>query len=223
MKFQDVDIDMLFARIQFKEVGQDLDNLLDNNILRNCDENTIRSLNGCRVTDMILMLVPDKEVFELSLRSIKLWAKNRGVYSNVLGYLGGVAWAMLTARVCIDNPKMAPNQILSRFFEFYRDYPWGPQNPVTLCPIANDPSAVPFAIPESLIYEPNMQAKMPIITPAFPSMNSTFNVSESTKNVLLTEFEKGAIIAKALKENPALSWKRLFKKFSFFRAYQHFL
>jgi len=45
---------MLFARIQQKEVGRDLENLLDNNILRNCDEDTIRSLNGCRVTDMIL-------------------------------------------------------------------------------------------------------------------------------------------------------------------------
>jgi poly(A) polymerase len=109
MKFQGVDIDMLFARISHQEIGNDLVNLLDNEILRNCDENTIRSLNGCRVTDMILNLVPDKETFELALRCIKLWAKNRGVYSNVLGYLGGVAWAMLTARVCIDNPKMAPN------------------------------------------------------------------------------------------------------------------
>ena len=65
MKFDDVDIDMLFARVETKEVGRDLENLLDDNILRNCDPDTIRSLNGCRVTDMILSLIPDKPSFEI--------------------------------------------------------------------------------------------------------------------------------------------------------------
>ena len=54
MKFQDVDIDMLFARVEYREVGHDFDkpdSLLENDILRNCDDTTIRSLNGCRVTD----------------------------------------------------------------------------------------------------------------------------------------------------------------------------
>ena len=54
MKFHDVDIDMLFARVEYKEVGEDLENLLDDNILRNCDTETIRSLNGSRVTDLTL-------------------------------------------------------------------------------------------------------------------------------------------------------------------------
>ena len=50
MKFEDVDIDMLFARVSLMTVGNDLE-LLDDNILRNCDIETIRSLNGCRVTE----------------------------------------------------------------------------------------------------------------------------------------------------------------------------
>ena len=100
MKFHDVDIDLLFARVEYKTVGKDLENLLDNNILRNCDVDTIRSLNGCRVTELILKLVPNTETFQSTLRCIKLWSKNRGIHSNVIGYLGGVAWAILVARVC---------------------------------------------------------------------------------------------------------------------------
>jgi poly(A) polymerase len=41
---------------------------------------------------------------------------------------------------------------------------------------------------------------MPIITPAFPCMNSSYNVSESTKEVILTELEKGALITRAICE-----------------------
>ena len=109
MKFHGVDIDMLFARVESKQVGDDLKDLLDNNILRNCDNDSIRSLNGCRVTDLILKLVPNINNFEVVLRCIKLWSKQRGIHSNVMGYLGGVAWAILVAKVCKDNPKMGSN------------------------------------------------------------------------------------------------------------------
>jgi poly(A) polymerase len=67
---------------------------------------------------------------------------------------------------------------------------------------------------------------MPIITPAFPSMNSTHNVSYSTCLVLLTELEKARRITSSLVDpnrNQKLTWQRLFKKFNFFKAYTHFL
>ena len=75
MKFRGIDIDLLFARISAPYIRSDMNSLQDDGILKNCDEASILSLNGCRVTDLILELVPNKENFRVLLRWIKLWAK----------------------------------------------------------------------------------------------------------------------------------------------------
>lgn len=106
MVYCGVDIDLLFARVELKEVGDNLESLQDPAILRNCDSASTKSLNGRRATDAILEHVPNIEKFQLTLRCIKLWAKNRGIYSNVMGYCGGVAYAILVAYICKMNPDL---------------------------------------------------------------------------------------------------------------------
>jgi poly(A) polymerase Pap1 len=45
-----------------------------------------------------------------------LLPEGRAIYSNVNGFLGGVAWAMLVARICQLYPNAIAGAIVSRFF-----------------------------------------------------------------------------------------------------------
>ena len=65
------------------------------------DDAEMRSLNGSRVAQMLLELVPNQEHYRVVLRAVKEWALVHGLYSNVLGFLGGVNWAILVAHVCM--------------------------------------------------------------------------------------------------------------------------
>ena len=228
MIYKNVDIDLLFARVEYKEIPDNFESLQDDSILRNCDSNSIKSLNGRRATDAILEHVKNNlTTFQLTLRCIKLWAKNRGIYSNVFGYCGGVAYAILVAYICKENPQLETCQLLDTFFRYYRYRDWNCNNPIHLGPIKNDTAMVQFPIDEALFYKQDQNADFfPIITPAFPSMNSTYNVSLTTRNIMITEIEKAMEITKHMmkqKTNNKISWKRLFKKFPFFKAFSHFI
>ena len=41
----------------------------------------------------------NKTDYKILLSYVKLWAKNKGIYSNIMGYLGGISWAILTAKI----------------------------------------------------------------------------------------------------------------------------
>uniref|UniRef100_A0A915PLG9 polynucleotide adenylyltransferase n=1 Tax=Setaria digitata TaxID=48799 RepID=A0A915PLG9_9BILA len=223
LKYYGIEMDILFARLALPRIPED-QQLNDDSILRNLDEKSVRSLNGCRVADEILRLVPNVSNFTYALRAIKLWAKNHGVYSNVLGYLGGVSWAILVARTCQLYPNTGPARLVQKFFLLYTKWEW--PHPVVLKETevshARDMPAL-----QELVWDPRSRSGdrfhlMPIVTPAFPQQNSTFNVTKSSLRIIMNEIEEGLVTINDIMDGKA-EWSALFEEVNFFTRYKHFL
>lgn len=80
---------------------------------------------------------------------------------------------------------------------------------------------------QDMIWDPRSRVTdryhlMPIITPAFPEQNSTFNVTKSTRQVITTEFKEGLYTMLEIANGKAL-WSKLFEEINFFSRYRHFI
>mgnify|MGYP003386042173 FL=1 len=221
-----ISIDMIFASLPgFFRVPSQL-NIMDNRCLGGLDDKSVRSLNGSRVTERILQLVPSAPVFCVALRAIKHWARQRGIYSNILGFLGGVNYAIMVAFVCQRYVNACPSVIVRNFFRVFCQWRW--PNPVMLTGLEcesvltgesagalglpsglNADTAVPvleggagadgltrmMASAPAAVWNPQLNHRdvahlMPIITPCYPAMNSTYNVGAPQFRLLQHELQR---------------------------------
>lgn len=166
------------------------------------DEKTAHSLNGKRVTDSILRSVPDIETFKCALTYLKYWAKVRGIYGNIYGYLSGVSLAILTARICQLYPNSLPVTIVKEFFKFYSIWKWP-------CPILLDH----LKTQSSQFY--GMNDLMPILTCSYPVMNTTYNICQSTREIILREISRASVLDSSFTE--------IVQPFDFFNSFKHYL
>lgn len=173
-EMKEIKIDLVFARLNLNKINENL-NLSDSTLLKNLDEKSVLSLNGNRVADDILNLVPNISVFHGALKCIKYWSKRKQINGHLFGYPGGIAYAILVARICQFFPNFDIFNIIKKFFFIYKDWKW--PFPVMLNKIVDlnynykvwDPSN-----PSDKFH------KMPIITPSYPAMCSTHNIFNSS-------------------------------------------
>ena len=100
----------------------------DDMVLSGVDSVTEKSLNGPRVTNLIAALVSGTEnryqTFLTVVRLVRKWAKSRSLYSNKMGYWGGVNINIAVALCLQLYPNACPASLLQKFFLVFRSWRW---------------------------------------------------------------------------------------------------
>ncbi|KAH0469950.1 hypothetical protein IEQ34_001508 [Dendrobium chrysotoxum] len=205
-KFNGISIDFPYAQLRVVSVPADV------NIFDPClvipDETSQRSFSGLRVNQRILQLVPNLKHFQAMLRCIKLWALRRGLYSNLLGFFGGIHLAILAAFVCLRYPNASISALITLFFETFSNWPW--PNPVIL-----QEQSIPSKKPDERCF-------MPILMPCSPFDWCNSNVTRGTFRKIMKEIKRGYDITKD-QGRLDFQWCHLFNHFPFTESYNYFV
>jgi poly(A) polymerase len=221
---------------------------IDDAMLAGLDESSVRSINGVRVAQYLLDTLTEGcandgclpppmrddatscclDKFRLTLRLVKAWARNHGLYANVLGFLGGVNWAILVCYICVRHPNELPSRLLQIFFHTFANWSW--PDPVSLSKQQNDP---PLGVQPLPSWDPiniyrDSTHLMPIITPCYPSMNSSYNVGEPQLRRMRYELLKASKLCDTIMNDIASSisvscWDVLFEGNDFFKQHANYL
>lgn len=125
---------------------------------------------------------------------------------------------MLVARTCQLYPNATAATLVHKFFLVFSRWKW--PHPVLLK--QPDKFNLGFSVWDPRVNIGDRYHLMPVITPAYPQQNSTFNVSNSNKKVMENEFERGMAITDEIMFGKT-TWQRLFEAPSFFFQYRHFI
>ncbi|XP_021739908.1 nuclear poly(A) polymerase 3-like [Chenopodium quinoa] len=204
-KFEGISVDMPYAQLRVMSVPENVD-LLNPMFVTSIDETSLKSLSGVCTNQRILQLVPNLENFQSLLRCIKFWAKQRGVYGNLFGFLGGIHWAILSAFVCQMSPDACLSALVMNFFNTFANWPW--PTPVVL---QDGMMHVVQDVTEKVNW-------MPIGLPCSPNQWCQSNVTLSTFNRIKKELFRGHEIAKGILR-PDFDWDCLFEPYSL--MYRH--
>ncbi|XP_059289397.1 nuclear poly(A) polymerase 3-like [Lycium ferocissimum] len=207
-KFDGISIDLPYARIKVISIPENVD-VFNPFFLKNIDDTSWKSLSGVRANRSILHLVPNIEVFQAVLRCIKLWAKRRGVYGNLLGFFGGIHLAVLSAFICQRHPSASLSALILLFFKTFALWPW--PTPVIL----QDRIARPFIPTDKVSW-------MPIQLPCSPYEFCHSNITRSTFYKIRTEFLRGHMLTKDML-SPDFDWNIIFEPFPYARRYGLFV
>lgn len=261
MEFYGVSVDLLFAKMdnvsqfdgEITECGISIRNNLYNDFLmKNMDDKMKRSFNGFRNAEMILnSIILEKDLenkpdlrrkignYRNFLRCMKIFCKRKGIYENKFGYFGGITLAILCAKIFQLYPNYNASHLIERFFYVYGFiWDWNKwkvqvvEERTEACKtkIAQE-STNPNFRPEFGFnnYKPRF---MQVFTPAWPQMNSTYNVNYGTREVIINTYKKNhsIIISKFVSDRVYESqillknqWIEFFRRFRFFKEYDQFI
>lgn len=135
-----------------------------------------------------------------------------------MGYLGGINWCILTCFINQLYPTAAPATLLLKFFVILSTWKWPAA--IQLCKTMEGTLGLEVWNTNNVR---NRNHIMPILTPAYPSMNSSYSVSTLTLAVMKEEFNRGLEIVKEITDTKGQGWEKLFEISDFFAVHQNYL
>nr|CAD2195644.1 unnamed protein product [Meloidogyne enterolobii] len=246
LKMYGIDVDLIYAQIPFKNVTNNFDIMNNEIIEENKNKQSILALAGFRSTIKIKEMNLNQKLFISLMRFLKIWAKNRLIYSNIAGYLSGSSLAIMSAKICIIYPNASLPIAIKQFFIFYKL--WGWPQPILLNELENEfKKAKEIVEPWKWINkednsefetdsetdsndelleeekEGNDGTQMSIITSGFPEQNTTFNVNKFTFKRIIKEIKRAnEIINKTNNEQESI-WEELIEKLNWENNYEYFI
>lgn len=241
--YKGVKIDLLMACLPRVTVPNDL-NISDDKVLDslNPQDLAVNILRGPRDTEKIGELMEDDfPAFRLCLRLVRYWAKQRNLWGNKYGYIGGVNCNIMVAYICrrareirdgvarrggVSVGKIDGITLLRMFFKWpwyveetsRREDKWKGnwKQPIRAWNVADgrEGNWQPISYNETTgDWKPSPYELMPIITPTYPTMNSLTSVNDSSFKVMRDEILRGRkIIADLGNDATGKDYEKLFEK-----------
>lgn len=230
-RLKSVDVDLVFASVPLQVLPQEWEPIRHNFQALDLDRPSRLAMNGCALAHLVLAAVPRRHVFRTCLCAVKRWAKRCGIYSNSGGFLGGVSWAIMVARVCQLLPNAPSSRILRAFFEIYAEWDFSAA-PILL----NDNIRVTgLSLGLSLkssVSQPSMSSSMSslssssmepirVLTPLDLNANTAFAVSHNSRLVLKAALTRARAICRS--RRAAELWQKLLHPTGFCSRFSHYI
>lgn len=224
LTFCNIKIDILFAKLSKNVLSENLEEILlsPEKVLQNFEEEkSLLSINGVITCDLILKCVPNQDNFKKTLKYVKLWAKKKGLYSSLMGYLGGVSWSILVAKICQLFPNYEPSKLFEKFFLIYNRWDFD-EISITINSIGNieNRSNTYKFIKDKYIDKD--KGCITILTPGFPFQNCAYNVSANSLNFIREQIRDTVDLIIKIKQGKS-DWKLIFEKYNPFSIFNTFL
>lgn len=116
----------------------------------------------------------------------------RGIYSNIFGYLGGVSYSIMVAKICQDNQDLSLADLLCKFFEVYSEWNWF--DPVFIK--IGRKRDTKLNLNNLKMLDEYSSDQMPILTPNTIPKNSAYRVCLFTYYTICREMTRAKLICK---------------------------
>lgn len=153
------------------------------------DESSILAFNGPRVTEILLEALPKPWHFQTAVRFLRVWAKQRAIYSNKSGYLGGINIVLLVAYTALRNVHANGYALVAKTIATFVKWDWAGRKHMKFIDEENS-SPCPVWLKKFDVQVKDKDSPIVLLTPCYPRFNTMHAASEHSFRVMHAEFQR---------------------------------